>query len=266
MIVECDAMLTTILRMRTASGLRLHHIGLILFFLSALPTRATAAAQRLPSEDSIRQTIERRLAEQSIHGVTVSIEAGTVTLTGTVASLWEKNEAREQAWEINDSGAVFDQLKVLQSIGDEQIRDHVTENIRHYVFFTIFDDVSVDVQEGVVTLTGAVTMLFKAFEFAQVVSRVSGVQRIRNNILRLPESDVDTRLRYILGRRLYSDPIFWSYAIQPNPPIHILVNGGRVTLVGTVHSEGERRAAEMIVRETSDVLSCENDLRVDREG
>jgi len=65
--------------------------------------------------------------------------------------------------------------------------------------------------------------------------------------------------------RQYRDPLFWNYAIQVNPPIHVVVKGGHVTLKGVVNSEVERRTAEAIARSTSGVFSVENELRLDRE-
>jgi hypothetical protein len=41
---------------------------------------------------------------------------------------------------------------------------------------------------------------------------------------------------------------FWNYAIQVDPPIHVIVRHGRVTLTGVVISEVERRKAEVMAR------------------
>jgi len=47
-----------------------------------------------------------------------------------------------------------------------------------------------------------------------------------------------------------------------NPPIHLIVENGRVTLTGAVGSEVERVKAEMIARSTFGVFNVENKLRV----
>jgi len=70
---------------------------------------------------------------------------------------------------------------------------------------------------------------------------VTGVQKINNQIKTLPVSISDDQLRYTVARQIYGDPMFWNYAIQVNPPIHIVVENGRVTLTGVVASEVERR-------------------------
>jgi hypothetical protein len=75
----------------------------------------------------------------------------------------------------------------------------------------------------------------------------------------------DDQIRYAAAVRIYNDPLFWNYAIQVNPPIHIVVKHGRLTLTGVVMSEVERRKAELIARGVFGVLSVENKLRLEQE-
>jgi len=141
----------------------------------------------------------------------------------------------------------------------------VAQRLRRYVFFTIFDDADIEVDDGAVTLTGRVTMPYKAEAFADLAAHVPGVQEVRNEVRTLPVSIYDDQLRYAIGRQIYGDPLFTNYAIQPNPPIHILVEHGAVTLTGVVNSEVERRKADAIARGTFGVMSVTNRLRVEQE-
>jgi osmotically-inducible protein OsmY len=147
---------------------------------------------------------------------------------------------------------------------DEEIARDVARHVGHYVFFTIFDDVNVGVDHGVATLTGRVTMPYKAEALAELAARVDGVAAVRSQIRVLPVSQFDDDLRYSIARRIYSDPLFWHAAVQVNPPIHIIVERGAVTLTGVVFSEVERRTAELIAR-NSLALSVTNDLRLEIE-
>lgn len=54
-----------------------------------------------------------------------------------------------------------------------------------------------------------------------------------------------------------------SGTIQVDPPIHVVVRHGRVTLTGVVLSEVERRKAEVIARSVFGVFSVENKLRLE---
>ncbi len=121
------------------------------------------------------------------------------------------------------------------------------------------------VDSGVVTLTGRVTMPYKAEAFADLAAHVPGVQEVRNDVRTLPVSRFDDQLRYAVARRIYGDELFVRYAIQGNPPIHVVVEHGKVTLTGIVNSEIERRKAEAIARDTFSVMSVTNKLHVEQE-
>src|SRR5215217_8010361 len=55
---------------------------------------------------------------------------------------------------------------------DLQVSRDVAASVQRYAQFTIFDDVSAEVKDGVVTLTGRVTMPFKRDDIARRVARV----------------------------------------------------------------------------------------------
>lgn len=236
----------------------------VMLIAAAVP--ATPAQPRVPLSDAqIQAQIEHRLANEDIRGVTVTVQDRTVTLSGTVASLWAKAEAIDEATEVKDIKNVIDELAVMRGESDQAVGEAVATRLRRYVFFTIYDDVNVEMEDGVATLTGAVTMPHKAEAMVKLASRVAGVQQVIDKIETLPVSISDDQIRYVAAVRIYNDPMFWNYAIQPDPPIHIVVKHGRVTLTGVVLSQMERIKAEHIVRSIFGVFSVENALRVERE-
>ena len=54
----------------------------------------------------------------------------------------------------------------------------------------------------------------------------------------LPPVPEDDDLRHRVAKAIYGNPSFWSYAAMSNPPIHIIVERGQVTLKGTVARTG----------------------------
>jgi osmotically-inducible protein OsmY len=225
-----------------------------------------ALAQRVqPSDQTIARDVVERLTSHDVSGVSVSVESGIVTLRGTVPTLWMKERAREQALKADDVMTVVNDVTVPRGESDKAIADLVARRLQRYVFFTIFDDADVEVDDGVVTLTGRVTMPYKAEAFADLASRVPGVQEVRNEVRTLPVSRFDDQLRYAIARQIYGDPLFVHYAVQVNPPVHIIVEHGNVTLTGVVFSEVERRKAEAIARGTFAVMSVSNKLRTETE-
>ena len=147
---------------------------------------------------------------------------------------------------------------------DLQIFNDVSRQVQRYAYFTIFDDISASVHNGVVTLTGKVTMPFKSTEIQKRVAKVDGVTQVVNKIQVLPVSMFDDGLRYQIARAIYGNSSFWNYAAMVNPPIHIIVENGHVTLTGVVNSNVERMLARSIATQF-DALSVTNDLKTDAE-
>jgi hyperosmotically inducible protein len=148
---------------------------------------------------------------------------------------------------------------------DYRIFNEAARRVTTYTQFTIFDDVRASVDDGVVTLTGKVTMPYKRKDIETRVARVDGVQQVVNKIDVLPVSIFDDELRFRIARAIYRNPSFWQYAAMANPPIHIVVERGRVTLTGVVQSNVERMLARSIATSFG-AFSVSNELRTDAEA
>jgi osmotically-inducible protein OsmY len=147
---------------------------------------------------------------------------------------------------------------------DLQVFNDISKTVNRYTQFTIFDDVDVVVKSGIVTLTGNVTMPHKRDDIEERVAKVDGVVEVRNQIKVLPASLSDDGLRYRIARAIYDNPHFWNYAIGPNPPIHIIVEHGRVTLTGVVNNNVDRMIARSLANQFP-AMSVKNNLKTDAE-
>ena len=147
---------------------------------------------------------------------------------------------------------------------DDRLARDIGASVRNYSRFTIFDHVSGRVDDGVVVLTGKVTMPFKKEDIERRVARIDGVREVKSEISVLPVSSYDDELRFRVSRAIYRHPAFRHYASMAHPPIHIVVEHGRVTLTGVVHSEVERMLARSVATGLGE-LSVTNELRTDRE-
>lgn len=152
----------------------------------------------------------------------------------------------------------------LDNRKDLQVLKDVAQAVDRYTQFTIFDNVNASVKDGLVTLTGKVTMPYKRDDLEKRVVKVNGVHMVINQIAVLPVSTFDAELRYRIARSIYSNSNFWNYAIMPNPPIHIVVEHGHVTLTGVVQSNVDRVLARSLASQFG-ALSVTSDLKTDAE-
>jgi hyperosmotically inducible protein len=225
---------------------------------------ALVAAQHHVSltDDQIRAQVEHHMFDAGLVGVVATVQNRSVTLTGTVPSLWAKDEAVKQARRVSDVKEVISTLAVKRAESDTDLANSIGDALRSSVFLTVFDDVNGMVVNGVATLTGQVTTPYKSQGIVQAVSRVEGVQQIIDRVEVLPSSIFDDQIRYAVANRIYNDPAFSQYSMQARPPIHVIVKSGHVTLRGVVGSEMDRRLAELLARDIFGVLGVENILRV----
>jgi len=147
---------------------------------------------------------------------------------------------------------------------DLQVFNDISAKVNSYTQFTIFDDVNAGLKDGVVTLTGKVTMPYKREAIEKRVADIAGVSRVENKISVLPVSSFDDELRLRIARAIYGNSSFWNYASMANPPIHIIVEHSRVTLTGVVNSEVERALARSLATRFG-VMSVTNNLKTDAE-
>jgi hyperosmotically inducible protein len=145
-----------------------------------------------------------------------------------------------------------------------QVMRDISKQVDTYPQFTVFDDVDAEVDEGVVTLTGFVTVPSKRTGIERRVSKVPGVSEVHNKIQVLPVSDYDDQLRFRIARAIYNNSTFRRYASMSSPPIHIVVNRGHVTLTGVVASEVERVLARSLATQFG-AFSVTNNLKTDAE-
>jgi len=147
---------------------------------------------------------------------------------------------------------------------DRQVFERISSQVERYTQLTIFDGVSASVDRGRVVLSGWVTMPYKREDIERRVRRVDGVTAVENAIQVLPVSQFDDELRFRIARAIYGNSSFWQYASMANPPIHIIVNRGRVTLEGVVNSNVERMLARSLATGFG-ALEVTNLLRTDAE-
>lgn len=147
----------------------------------------------------------------------------------------------------------------------------LVKEVRHVLvmqpFYTVFDNLEFKVDGEEVTLMGQVANATLKSDAASAVKKIEGVTSVKNEIEVLPPSSSDNRIRRALYRAIYSAPGFEKYAIQAVPPIHIIVNLGRVTLTGIVASQMDKTLAITRASQVPGTIGKVTDrLRIENAG
>ncbi len=142
------------------------------------------------------------------------------------------------------------------------LQDQVRHALVMLPYYNVFDNLQFQVEGSQVILSGQVVRPTLKSEAESAVKRLPNVTAVENNIEVLPLSPIDNRIRLATYRAIYRNVTFTRYAIQPVPPIHIIVKNGKVTLVGVVASSGDKIIANISARSVPGVFSVVNDLRV----
>lgn len=231
--------------------------------MGAAPVLAAREAAPLP-DATIQTYLEHRLMGRHLEGVIPRVESGVVTLDGHVDNLLQKTEAARLAQDVEGVVAVRNDLTV--PAGDNSsIRRDLQKMLNNYAFYGVFDWIEAVPEGSRVVLTGWVYEPWHKESIARRAAAVPGVTQVDDQIEVLPVSSFDDLLRYQAARLIYGDLAFLQYADSPNPPIHILVRNGRVSLEGVVPNEVERRLAETLVRTGTSAFGVVNGLRTSRE-
>lgn len=144
-----------------------------------------------------------------------------------------------------------------------QAVEQVRKRIVKAPFYSIFDNVEFTLTDGELILTGEVSRPSVKRTIEKSVARVVGVHKVVNNIEVLPVSFYDNRIRRALVHQIYGSQMFARLAIQANPPIHVIVKNGHVTLEGVVFNEGQKNFAGITAHTINGVFSVTNNLRTD---
>lgn len=222
-----------------------------------------ASAGAAFSDAELTRNIQRQLSnlDYGSRRPAVTVSGGVVTVTGTVASLWLKEETINRALKVPGIESLVSELTIAKAESDEKLAAEVSDRVRHYDLFGVFDDFQGRVKNGIVYMAGAVTEPKKLTDIVERVAKVKGVQAIDNKVTVLPSNQSDDRLRVRIADAIYQMPEFERYSMA-DPPIHIIVHNGHVTLIGAVRAELEKRKALEAARFVEGILAVEDKVRV----
>ena len=150
------------------------------------------------------------------------------------------------------------------SVDKSSLDNKVHHEIVTLPWYGVFDNLEYKVNGSQVVLTGQVVSEHgqTKYDAANAVKRIPGVTEVVNNIQVLPPLPFDNQIRRAEYRAIFSQSTLGGYSMGTIPQIHIIVNGGHVTLEGTVMNQMDRNIAGLAANSVPNVFSVTNNLKV----
>jgi hyperosmotically inducible protein len=187
---------------------------------------------------------------------------------------------------LNPSARVMVQADTKQSIED------IRKELLQLPYYSVFDFLAFSYDRGTVVVGGYAYALGLKRDAERAIKRASGVDAVVNKIEELPPSQIDDQIRWATYYKIYRDPFLSRYApgggllwghrhafggsfspyggafpgMEPagDYPIHIIVQNGRVMLLGVVDNENDKTVAGFRAREVPGTFGVENQLVVEK--
>ena len=216
---------------------------------------ATAALAQ--SDSDIRTVLQKRIGPAT--GVTISVQNGVVTLTGTTTSLAQKLSIINMSRRTIGVRDVVDRITVVPASRrpDAQITEAVRQALRTNLSSDERKAINVRVQNGVVTLTGTLPSSYPKQLAGMLASTVPDAVDVKNEIVvKPPQPRTDAQILTEVVLRFSQNPII------PSAQIAVTVSNGVVTLSGTVSTFIQADQAESVARFVPGVIDVRNLLFV----
>jgi hyperosmotically inducible periplasmic protein len=238
--------------------------GLALGSQMVTPRASYALGQNAQTDNNIQAQLQNELKKYK--DIQISVKNGVVDLEGAVKDFATKEEIDKRAHRTKNVVAVRNNLKIAGAgeMSDAQLQQKIVQKLQYdrVGYGNAFNAISVNVQNGVVTLAGNALGPVAADSAVSLASHFPGVQDVINNIQVDPLSPMDDQSRRAVYRAIYGYPSLNKYAIDPAQPIRITVVNGNVTLNGVVNSQADKDVAGIRANSVPGIFKVTNNLQV----
>ena len=216
----------------------------------------------LPKTDShLKSDVESELKWEprvDANEIGVAVKDGVVTLTGWVNSYIKRFSAEDATHRVRGVKAVANEITVrLAPESERNATDIAAAAVRAIEWDDLvsIDDLDLTVAKGWVTLKGTVNWAYQRDDAERMIRRLTGVNGVTNLLVTKPRvmvSDLSRKIEDALVRSAHTDA----------SGITVEVQGGKVTLRGTVRSYAEKKDADRAAAAAPGVTTVDNRLLI----
>jgi osmotically-inducible protein OsmY len=225
-----------------------------------------AGARAFVADDSgATSEVQSKLNKSQFKNVKADVQNGVATLSGTVDLYEYKVDADKRVHKVKGVTAVRNDIEVAgPPVSDQELQAKLGEKLAYdrVGYGNVFNAISLNVQNGVVTLGGHARTDVDKDSALALVSTYPGVKEVNSDIQVDPVSIMDDQTRMTVARAVYGYPSLNKYAIDPAKTIRISVQNGHVELYGVVDSQSDKEVAFMRANGVPGVFSVKNYLQV----
>jgi hyperosmotically inducible periplasmic protein len=227
----------------------------------AIPALAAGGKYDQQIQDDVSKYLQ---SKKEFQGVKSSVDDQIVTLTGSVNLYNDKLNLEKKVKRMKNVDGVRNHVDVQSNVPDAQLQQSLSDKLRYdrVGFGIAFNALTLGVQNGVVTIGGSVHDYPSKDSALAIAATTPGVKDIVDNIEVAPTSMFDDDLRLKLFRAIYGSPTLQRYAMDPQKPIRIVVDNGKVTLLGVVDSDMDKQIAGVQANSVPGVFNVDNQLLV----
>ena len=238
---------------------------------AGFPALATAqmSSRQTQQDKDIQSAVTAQLEKKELfRTVKAEVNEGIVTISGEVPLYIDKVNAEKRVRKVKNVDGVRNHVEVGgPSVADDEVRENLSTKLRYdrAGYGIVFNNLGVDVENGVVTIAGKVRDYPDRDSALAIVSTTAGVKEVVDEVEVAPVSISDDRLRVRLARAIYGDMSLKRYAMDPQAPIRIIVKNGHVELAGLVLNDLDRQLAFTKANLVPGIFSVTNNLSVASE-
>jgi osmotically-inducible protein OsmY len=214
-------------------------------------------------EDELRQDVIKELEwEPSVEAAHIGVACrdGVVTLSGHVESYAQKAAAERAVRRVRGVKAIAMEIEIRlpadKKTADDEIAARAVKML-HWDAVVPDDRIKVEVEDGVVTLTGTVPWQYQKVEAESDMRKLTGVKGVVNGIVVHPvvrPQDVRGEIHKAFLRNAELDA----------SGVTVAVHDGTVVLGGTVNAWSEREIAERAAWSAPGVAAVEDHIVIGR--